>query len=61
MPVEELGLEVPTRIPSERAEVVEVHDVRAVDAHETLRIESLFKATQREVQRVARALGMAIT
>jgi hypothetical protein len=57
-PVEEFSLEVPTRVPLERADMVEVHDVCAMDANETLGIESLFEPIQRKAQRVAGACGM---
>ena len=52
MPVDELGFEVPTRVPFGCADVVKVHDVRVMDAHEAPGIEPLFQAAQREVQRV---------
>lgn len=45
LPADELGLEVPTSVAPERADVIEIHDVRAVNAHETLCIESLFKSS----------------
>jgi hypothetical protein len=41
LPVDELRLEVPATVPLERADMIEIHDVRAMHAHEPLGIESL--------------------
>lgn len=57
-PVDKLGLEVPACVALERSDVIKVHDVRAVDACETSGVESLYEPIQREVQRVARTLGV---
>ena len=42
-PVDELRLEVPARVTLERADVVEIHNVCTMNAHESLWIESRFK------------------
>src|SRR4051794_37019294 len=57
-PVDELGLEVPANVPPERTDMVEVHDVRAMDANETLGVEPLFEPAERKAHRVVCACGM---
>src|SRR3954469_15755924 len=57
----QLGDHIAIEFAPERCDVIEIDDMRAVNAHETLRIQPQFELRQRQVQHVLRSTGMSDT